>query len=277
MSKTHSLLIIGGSNAGKTHYVGQLYRRLKTGHSSYHMATPPADLTVIQAVIDRLASGRAGEHTQRGLNEEIHFVVANNQVTIELTFPDYGGEQVQALVTDRLVSSRWQELITKSDEWLLFIRLNEIPPLEDITTRGLAYVEDMQVRHYRGEQAAELTSPAFLVELLQMMLYVKEKSVLTRVAAPRLTVALSCWDTLGLAADVEPAVELQQRLPLVAAFLEAVWAPGSWRVCGLSSLGQSLDANTPDEDFADNGPENAGWVVLPTGERTPDLTQLITF
>jgi hypothetical protein len=241
------------------------------------MVTPPADLTVIQAVIERLASGRAGEHTQRGLNEEIHFVVADNQATIELAFPDYAGEQVQALVSDRLVSSRWQELIMKSDEWLLFVRLDRIPPLEDITSRGLAYVQDIQARQDRGEQVAELTPPAFLVELLQMMLYVKEKSMLTPVTAPQLTVALSCWDTLGVAAGTVPAVELRQRLPLVAAFLDAVWAPGSWRVCGLSSLGQNLDASIPDEDFADNGPENAGYVVLPTGEQTKDLTRLITF
>jgi len=283
MSKAHRLLIIGGPNAGKTHYVGQLYHRLVTGRSSYRMVTAPADLTVIQAVIDKLASGLAGEHTQSGLNEEISFVVAKNQTTTELVFPDYAGEQVRALMSGRLVSSRWQALISQSTEWLLLIRPDELPVIEDITTRGLAYVEDLKQRRKNTKKEdqsleAELTAPAFWVELLQMMLYVKRTSALSPVEEPRLTVALSCWDTLGLATTgIEPAAELRQRLPLLAAFLEATWAPGAWRVCGLSSLGQSLDPTTPDEDFVDEGPEAAGYVVLPSGEHTPDLTHLIAF
>ncbi|QKG51827.1 hypothetical protein [Hymenobacter sp. BRD67] len=251
---------------------------MATGLSRYRTVTAPADLTVIQAVIDRLAGGLAGAHTESGLNEEISFVVADGQTTIELIFPDYAGEQVRSLVSDRLISSRWQELITQSDEWLLLIRPDMIPTLEDITTRGLAYVEDLQVRLGKVQQEAELTAPGFFIELLQMMLYVKGKSALAPISEPRLTVALSCWDTLGLATSgVVPAVELKQRLPFLAAFLETIWAPDNWRVCGLSSLGRSLDATNPDEDFVDDGPEAAGYVVLPSGEHDPDLTQLIAF
>ncbi len=126
MTKPHQLLIIGAPNVGKTHFVGQLYNRLDARRSTYRMVTAPTDLTVIKAVIDRLARGLAGEHTQSGLNEEVNFVVANDQVEIALTFPDYGGEQVRDIVRDRLVSSRWQELIKQSDEWLLLIRPDEI-------------------------------------------------------------------------------------------------------------------------------------------------------
>jgi hypothetical protein len=277
MSHTHNLLLIGGSNVGKTHFVAQLYRRLVNPGGRYRMVTPPADLTLIQAVLERLASGRAGDHTPRGVNEEIQFVVADQQATIELTFPDYAGEQVQFLVTDRLVSRRWQELVAASGEWLLFIRLDTIPPLEDVTSRGLAYIDDMKARPQPDQHTSELSMPAFVVELLQMLLHLKSVAVLSPVAAPRLTVALSCWDRLGLAAGTKPTDELRRRLPLVYAFLEAGWQPANWRVCGLSALGQDLDANTPDEAYADAGPENAGFIVLPSGEKTPDLTHLIRF
>lgn len=283
MSQPYQLLIIGGPNAGKTHFVGQLYNRLftnrtpGTGHA-YHMVTPPADLSAIKAVIDRLACGLAGLHTEYSLNEEINFVIADAHRQIALTFPDYGGEQVRDLVRDRLVSSRWQELITQSDEWLLLIRLDEIPPLEDITTRGFADLEDLRRRAARARDEAALSAPAFYVELLQILLLLKGRSVAAPLRQPRLTIALSCWDTLDLpATGVEPLAELRQRLPLLAAFLEAAWQPVSWRVCGLSSLGQTLHAEVADEDFVDHGPENAGYVVLPDGLHTPDLTQLITF
>ena len=278
MSHAHQLLIIGGPHAGKTHFVGQLYNRLNTGQSGYRMVTAPADLTVIQAVIDRLAQGRAGDHTQSGLNEEIEFVVANDQAEITLTFPDYAGEQVKSLVSDRLVAGRWQELITQSDEWLLLIRPDEITALEDITNRGFAHLDDLKARAAKAQADAELTAPSFYIELLQMMLYVKGKSALAPISEPRLTVALSCWDTLELAeTGVVPLAELRKRLPFLADFLETVWVPGSWRACGLSSLGRTLDPETPDEDFVDEGPEKAGYVVLPSGTHDSDLTRLIAF
>ncbi|MDO7877735.1 hypothetical protein Q5H93_23565 [Hymenobacter sp. ASUV-10] len=278
MSQSHHLLIIGGPNAGKTHFVGQLYHRLDAGESAYRMVTAPADLTVIKAIIDRLVQGRAGGHTESGLNKEINFVVANAHTQIALAFPDYGGEQVRGLVSDRLVSSRWHELITQADEWLLLIRPDGIPELEDITTRGFANLEDLKARTAQAQSKAELTEPGFYIELLQMMLFVKGQSPLTPVRTPRLTVALSCWDTLGLASEgVEPLAELRQRLPFVATFLETVWAPGNWRVCGLSSLGRTLYPDKSDDEFMTNGPETAGYVVLPSGAHDADLTQLITF
>ncbi|MGI4736266.1 MAG: hypothetical protein ACRYG7_13905 [Janthinobacterium lividum] len=92
MSQPHQLLIIGGPNAGKTHFVGQLYNRLfahRAGGSSgaYRMVTPPADLSAIKAILDRLARGLAGLHTEAGLNAEINFVVADEHRQTALTFP----------------------------------------------------------------------------------------------------------------------------------------------------------------------------------------------
>ncbi|QDK82634.1 hypothetical protein EXU85_30110 [Spirosoma sp. KCTC 42546] len=278
MNQSHQLLIIGGPNAGKTHFVCQLYNRLDAKRSTYHMVTAPLDLTVIKSVIGRLAQGLSGEHTESGLNEEINFVVANEYKEIALSFPDYAGEQIRTLVRDRLVSSRWYELITQSDEWLLLIRPDEIPTLEDITTRGLANVEDLKSRFAIVPKQVELTPPSFYIELLQMMLYIKGKSVITPVIEPRLTIALSCWDTLNLSSSgITPFGELQKRLPFLSTFLETVWAHDSWRVCGLSSLGRTLDTKVPDDDFVDEGPETAGYLVLPSGEHDPDLTKLITF
>jgi hypothetical protein len=278
MNQNHQLLIIGGPNAGKTHFVGQLYKRLQTKRSSFRMVTPPTELNVIKEVLDRLSKGLAGQHTDSSFNEEIHFVVANDTGEIGLTFPDYGGEQIKGIVRDRLVSSRWQDLIDQADEWLLFVRPDEIQPLEDITTRTLADIEDLRRRATAAHQAGELTEPSFYVELLQILLHVKGKSVLKSVKLPRLTVALSCWDTLELPkTGIKPAAELYERLPFLANFLEAAWEPENWRVLGLSSLGKTLSGDVPDLDFVDAGPAAAGYVVLPSGEHHRDLTLLITF
>lgn len=282
MSQPYQLLLIGGPNAGKTHFVGQLYNRLVAYRAgspakAFQMVTPPADLTPIKAIIDQLARGMAGQHTHVGLNQEINFIVANEDQQIALTFPDYGGEQVRDLVRNRLVSERWQQLITQSDEWLLMLRLDEIPVLEDITVRGFANLDDLRRRAIKARDESTLSAPAFYVELLQMLLFIKERSPIDLVHRPRLTVALSCWDTLQLPNQTVPLAELRHHLPLLANYLEAAWHPDCWRVCGLSSLGRHLDPEVADEEFVDDGPEKAGYVVLPTGEQTSDLTRLIVF
>lgn len=277
MSQSHQLLILGGPNAGKTHFAGQLYNRLVARGGEFRMLTPPADLTVLRGIIDRLAQGLAGEHTQRGLHEDLHFAIARGPQQLALTFADYAGEQVRDLVRERLLAGRWPALVRAATEWLLLLRLDEVPPLEDITTRGFADLDDLRHRAAAAQAEGELSVPAFYVELLQLLLHGRGRSPLVPVREPGLTIVLSCWDTLGLPPGTEPAVVLRNRLPLLAEFAAAVWAPGQWRVCGLSSLGRSLDARVPDEDFVDEGPAAAGYVVLPTGEATPDLTCLLTF
>jgi hypothetical protein len=43
-------------------------------------------------------------------------------------------------------------------------------------------------------------------------------------------------------------------------------------VYGLSSLGKTLRKDEPDDDYLNSGPEQFGYIVMPDGSRTPDLT-----
>lgn len=276
----HQLLILGGPNAGKTHYIGQLYLRLTHRTSAQHhalqMAVPPADLTAINNIIQRLREGRSAEHTASGFNEEISFTVADQHGHhIELTFPDYAGEQVRRIVSQYLIPPRWQELITQADEWLLFIRPDEIKPLEDITNRSRSHLIEQRPRAKAALANGELSDAAFYIELLQMLLYAKGQSALAAARQPRLTVALTCWDTLPDVATVpHPADQLRNYLPFLAEFLAVAWEPTALRILGLSSTETTLDPVTPNEDFVDS-PERKGYVVLADGSHTRDLTLLV--
>ena len=276
----HKLLILGGPNVGKTHYIGQLHLRLthraSAGANAFRMHVPTQDMTVINDVVNQLEAGRAAGHTASGFNKQISFTVADAQgLQVELTFPDYAGEQVRDIVSKRLIDSRWQELITQADEWLLFIRSDKVNPLEDITNRSLAHLTEQQPRAQEGVAEGEMTEPAFYIELLQMLLHCKGQSALAPARRPRLTVALTCWDTLpAVTIGTTPAAELRRCLPFLADFLTAAWEPTAWRVFGLSSTGTTLDPHNPNDDFVD-APHKQGYVVLPDGQRTSDLTLLI--
>ena len=43
-------------------------------------------------------------------------------------------------------------------------------------------------------------------------------------------------------------------------------------IVGLSSLERPLDRKVRDEEFVTRGPEQFGYVVLPDGQTSPDLT-----
>ena len=276
----HQLLILGGPNVGKTHYIGQLYLRLthriSAQHHALHMAMQPTDLTAINTIIRRLREGRSAEHTASGFNEEISFTVADQHGhRIALTFPDYAGEQVQRIVSQYLIPPRWQELITQADEWLLFIRPDEIKPIEDITNRSRSHLIEQRPRAKTALANGELSDAAFYIELLQILRHAKGQSALAAARQPRLTVALTCWDTLPDVAEApRPADQLRKCLPFLADFLAVAWEPNALRILGLSSTETTLDPVTPDEDFVD-GPEQKGYVVLADGSHTRDLTLLV--
>jgi hypothetical protein len=107
---------------------------------------------------------------------------------------------------------------------------------------------------------------------MQLLLFVKGQSTVRRIARPKLLVLLSCWDELDLAEGNKPHDILLTHLPLFGEFLDVNWFPESLFTYGLSSLSKKLSSEVPDEDYKNKGPESFGYVVLPDGSQSPDLT-----
>lgn len=270
-----SLLLLGGPAAGKTHYGGQLLGRLQDGRSRLQLRTTSSSITPFEEALKRLGQGLAASHTATHLYDEIVLSVdAPSGGPIDLIWPDYGGEQIKHLLERRQISQEWRERIERGVGWLLFIRLDQITKYDDVISRPRA---DLPEEPLPSQGHVDWSSQADLVELLQLLLYVKGVDLLRRVARPALVVALSCWDELDSSAqNVLPATLLRQRLPLFAAFLEATWIPSELVTIGLSSLGKSLHDDEPDAEYRDKGPEYFGYVVLPDGKHSSDLTLPIT-
>lgn len=278
MDKTvlNNVLIIGGPNAGKTHFGGQFYGRLNSRKFAYKLSPKnrPADLTIFQEVLDKLAEGRRAGHTEASANRSIELKITDEKNSeINFAFPDYAGEQIKTLVEQRKISSIWKKYIDDSSSWMVFVRLDEIMPLEDIINRGIPSAGEIQKRKSQAPPV-KISDAAFFIELIQIFLYTKRISTLHKVAIPNLTIVLSCWDLLGQQEGAIPSDVLKERLPLLYHFVKNTWDDKSLAIIGLSSTGKTL-TDEPDEEYIDKTPISFGYIINSKGEKQDDLTSSI--
>ena len=269
----NNVLIIGGPNAGKTHFGGQLYGRLNSRKFSFKIAphNRPSDLTIFQDVINKLAEGKRADHTATSANRNIELKIDDeNGNKIVFAFPDYAGEQVNSIIENRRINTIWKEYIDASNSWMLFVRLDEIPQLEDIINRGIPSAEEVQKRQAQAPPV-RISDAAHFVELLQMLLYIKGIPSLNKINKPNLAIVLSCWDVLKLPDNTLPSEILKERLPLLYHFANNTWSEDSLKIIGLSSTEKSL-TDEPDEEYIDLTPINFGYFVNSNGKKNGDLT-----
>ena len=269
----NNVLIIGGPNAGKTHFGGQLYGRLNSRLFNYKIApnNRPADLTIFQEVIDRLSEGKRAGHTEASANRTIELKIEDiTGNKIVFTFPDYAGEQVSFIVDNRKINAVWKHYIGASSSWMLFVRLDEVNPVEDIINKGIPSADEIKKRN-ATPPPIKVSAAAHFIELLQMLLYTKGVPTHNKIGKPNLTLVLSCWDLLNLPDDTKPIDLLKERLPLLYHFVKSTWTDNSLSVIGLSSTERTL-TDEADEEYIDKTPINFGYIINWKGEKQNDLT-----
>ena len=261
---TTSILLIGESGVGKTHYGAQLLRRLNNVEGSLRMDGAATNMEPFETALECLNEGRAADHTARSVYVDSVWPVADaegNKAT--LVWPEYGGEQIKSIIETRRLPERWQARVDSADTWILLIRLQQMRVGEDIFSKPLSDLRGAS----NENQEVHASDQARLIELLQMLLFAHRMAAKPRLR-PNLGILLTCWDEAG--ADGLPDATLNTRLPLVSAFVEANWANPV--IMGLSALERPLSPKNSDKDYATRGPEHFGYIVKPDGERTSDLT-----
>lgn len=268
-----NILIIGGPNAGKTHFGGQLYGRLNSRQFEYKIASNnrPTDLTIFEDVLTKLAEGKRAGHTESSANRTIQLISEdNNGNSVIFSFPDYAGEQVKMIVDNRRVNDLWKEYIDTSNSWILFVRLDEIEVLEDLVNRGIPSPAEIQ-RRQSLTPPVKMSDAAHFVELLQTLIYIKGVSSMQKITKPNLTIVLSCWDLLKVKKTAIPSQILKERLPLLWDFVSNNWDEKSLSILGLSSTEKTLTDN-PDDDYIDRTPIDFGFIINEKGKTEKDLT-----
>ena len=263
-----SILLIGESDVGKSHYGGQLLKRLMQEDGQIRMDGAATNLEPFQAVMARLDAGLLAGHTPTATYHESRWpIVDKEQRKADLIWPDYGGEQIKNIINERRLPQGWLNRVTQSSAWLLLIRLQKIRADDDIFSRPLESLKGRSTAVWE----AGLSDQARLIELLQMLAYIWSTSNERLSRLPRLVVLLTCWDEME--SPGKPIDELCKRLPMFGDFVASNWKDSS--VLGLSALGRALDKQKPDEDYITKGSERFGYVVLEDGTDSPDLTHPI--
>lgn len=267
MTEQHTILLIGESNVGKTHYGAQFLKRLMVKAGALKMHGAPTNLEAFTTALGCLTEGKATDHTPASSYVESVWPIQDNSGRFaDLVWPDYGGEQVRNLVTERRIPATWRERVLEATDWVVLIRLHSLRSEEDLFSRPL---QSFAAAEAQEEPAAfEPSDQARTIELLQMLLYLAQFSLHRPLRKPRLTILLSCWDELQTT-ELPPDL-LAARLPMLWSFVRSNWISPS--VIGLSALEKTLSKTVPDADYATRGPEDFGYVILPNGERSTDIT-----
>ncbi len=269
-SSDNSILLIGESDVGKTHYGAQLLKRLMKRDGQLRMNGAATNLEPFESAMSCLDEGMAAGHTAASTYVDSIWPITDAQGrSAELIWPDYGGEQIKAISDTRRIPATWQSRVVSAPAWLLLIRLQKTRITADIFSRPLHALPITNTESHE----IQISDQARLIELLQILLYIRGMVSTKPLVSPRLCVLLSCWDELGVE-DAPPDL-LKSRLPMLSSFIHNTWAKPS--VLGLSALGQALSPRDPNDEYSNRGPEQFGYVVLPGGQHSPDLTLPIQF
>lgn len=266
MSAQHSILLVGESNVGKTHYGAQFLKRLMVETCALKRNGAATNIEAFTTALSCLADGKATDHTPSGTYVESIWPIKDDAGrTAELVWPDYGGEQVRNLVTQRRIPAAWRERLLQATDWVVLLRLHSMRAEDDLFSRPLqsfAAAETEEITEY------EPSDQSRTIELLQMLLYLAQLNLDRKLLNPRLTVLLSCWDELET--SELPEKLLASTLPLLWSFIQSNWELPT--VMGLSALEKTLSKIESDQDYAIRGPEDFGYVILPDGTKNSDIT-----
>lgn len=272
------ILVLGATASGKSSYVGQLVLRTEQAPGGrLRAARGLSSYAPVDPVLQQLQVGLAPAHTERGTYEESTLTLEDRETgeRISIMWPEFAGEQVEALARDRIISPDWAARVRRSEAWILFIRPTQMFLPEDALSRRIAPVA-AEAEPATAEEETPLSGQARMIELLQLLTFVRGLGSVDLIRKPVLCIVLSCYDEVDDKSGTPPVEVLQKRLPLVSDFVCSIWAPESLLVLGVAALGRALDPEDPDVEFLMEGPETQGYLVLPDGERSMDLTLAVS-
>ncbi|RZK27044.1 MAG: hypothetical protein EOO43_00860 [Flavobacterium sp.] len=266
-----SILLIGKPHSGKTTFLGQLCARVDANNSSLKLYKAVDNLTSIIEATTSLSKGEEVKTTPTDKTSIIRLPLQYNLEKIDLECPDYGGEQINKIIENREVDSKWKEAILLSDNWILFIKPADLSTSYDLSNKT---IKPEELKNGNGKiEEYTISDQSSFIELLQILLFTKGHDSHFRISTTKLTVVLTCWDEIN--SKVTPKEELKNCLPLLLNFIEANWVENKLQILGLSSLGFSLKESENKKKYQEIGSENFGYIIDSDGIENDDITQII--
>jgi len=289
MAKLSNIMLLGLPNSGKTHYSAQFYGRVtRVDTCSLNIRVDegaPPDLTLFEDAFSSLAAGKTAQRTSTNTFGNITLpLISQSKQKIDLTWPDYAGEQLKSVFLDRVVNKQWIELLETASGWVLIIRLDEEIVIQDRLQQLLKSPPSSALELGRNDDIQKNNidtiwdSNSKWIEIIQILLHSCHISFHNPIFTPKLAILLSCYDRLEEKFKLEtPRNTLRAKLPLLDTYLHSIWNKDNISVWGISALGKNLEEDISDDSFVDEGPESQGWIITPEGEQISDLTLPISW
>ena len=263
-SALSAVLLLGESDVGKTHYGAQVLRRLNVGRGAFELVNGE-NLRPFKTALHKISQGLSAPHTPRTEYSESIWRLRRRSdgSTMDLIWPDYGGEQISGMIDGKSLPATWREKLLKSLGWIFMVRPSQVPLSEDILTRAVS------LPAVNDTESPTLSPQSKLVELMQMLQYKRQSYLEHRDKLPPLAILLSCYDELST--EQLPRDYCRAQLPLLDQYLSSNWPSDRLRFFAVSPLGQALSPIEPNNAYAASGPETKGFVIDEGGFQTDDL------
>ena len=270
MEQNTSIIIVGQPGTSKTTYLSQLVMQVDNKRKAIKFRNKPDDISILKDAISRLRNGEEVQATPSDNNAIIKLPLSIDGKEIDLICPDYGGEQISHLLDVREIDSKWIELITQSNGWILFVRPSQLTVSYDISTKN---IEEADKSEPAIEADFRVSDQSNLIELLQIFRNYKRLTAQQKTVNPKLLVVFTCWDELD--EKTSPLEYIQKQLPLFYKFIANNWNDTSFSFAGLSAQGGKI-ADVK-EDYEISGPEECAYIVEQDGnDNIYDLSLLLT-
>ena len=92
----------------------------RNGKGILSLYKPVDDLSAITTAREALAIGEEPEATSTERSVKLILPIQLGVEQIDLVCPDYGGEQINTIISSRQVDKRWLDAIKESDNWIFF-------------------------------------------------------------------------------------------------------------------------------------------------------------
>ena len=279
-SSRHSVLLIGGPDAGKTNYVFRLWLAIKSNVSFLHSERLPDNLEYLEAGASDLLRGDFAPHTPSDVHNQcvipIRYSNASGETCGDLIVPDCSGEQWLGIYRKREWTEKWDQLIKEGCGCLLFVRVDSdqiVAPLDWISCAAL-YGKPLD----EGAPDPESIAPTQIV--LTDWIQCLRQAFTAKVRGqyrPRIGVIVGAWDLVPEDRKaLGPTAYIAKEFPLLGQFMEANEESFQFAVFGLSVVGGDLK-NEPAfrKSYLDGEPLSSGYIVHSLDESVvsiPDLT-----
>ena len=267
-----SLFILGLPGSGKTVFAIQFYNRLIKNKSFIKLYDSVKNISLIAEARAKLSKGELPEPTSADKFSDLNLPLQVGEQRLNLIYPDFGGEQIHRIYEERAVDKNWSKNLKKSSNWLLFIKLLDLKRIDDSSNFT---IEKERLKQDNADIIEfEISDQSKLIELLQILLDIKNNDSHYKNSSINLSVILTCWDEIDT--KETPITVFNKFLPLLLNFIENSWEDSNIKVFGLSALGFDLISDKHKQKYIDEGAENFGYFVDANGNKDDDMTQLIS-